>query len=132
MQQLAEMRIKQHHIAFISCCGLMLLQVADDGDVKLVDATNAWMHNLPLYCAIVLSLVIAAMCSLLVVAMLTYMGLGMLKKVNIELQVGFDQLLATWCMHAGCNAPSNTTAADDLAAENSGHRIKIDVDSMLS
>lgn len=71
----------------------MLLQVAEDGDLKLVDASDAWRHNTPLYCAIILSLVIAAMCSLLVVAMLVYTGLSMLKKINIELQACFPGTL---------------------------------------
>jgi uncharacterized integral membrane protein len=66
---------------------LLLLQVADSGELQLVDATDGWKAHTPLYLAIVLSLVIAVLCALLVVVMLVLRGLDMLRKVNAELQV---------------------------------------------
>ena len=61
---------------------LLLLQVADNGELQLVDATDAWVAHTPLYLAVVFSLVIAALCALLVLQ-----GLALLRKVNADLQV---------------------------------------------
>lgn len=63
------------------------LQVPDGADLQFIDASSAWMSHTPLYAAIVLSLVISAMCGLLVVAMLVYAGLDVLNKINKDLQV---------------------------------------------
>lgn len=75
------MRLPQH-------VWLFALQEADNGDLQLADSTNGWMTHTPLYAAVILSLVIAIMCSLLVVMMLVFAGLGMLNKINKDLQVG--------------------------------------------
>jgi hypothetical protein len=66
---------------------LPTLQVADNGELQLVDATDGWKSHTPLYLAIVLSLVIAVLCALLVVGMLLLSGLELLAKVNRDLQV---------------------------------------------
>jgi len=63
------------------------VQVTDGAELQFVDATTAWMSHTPLYAAIILSLVISAMCGLLVVAMLVYAGLDVLNKINKDLQV---------------------------------------------
>lgn len=66
----------------------LCLQVADNGELQLVDATDAWVAHTPLYLAVMFSLVIAALCALLVVALLVLQGLALLRKVNADLQVG--------------------------------------------
>jgi hypothetical protein len=71
----------------LDCLLLALLQVADNGDLQLVDATDGWKAHTPLYLAIVLSLVIAVLCALLVVGMLVLKGLDLLAAVNKDLQV---------------------------------------------
>ncbi len=65
----------------------LLPQVLANGDLTLTDATNAWKEDGPLYAAIALSVVIAALCGMVVMGVVLYFGLKYLQQVNADLQV---------------------------------------------